>query len=550
MFATLQRRVCVRLIWLIGILILTLQPLMTVTARATDGLSIYNWWNERVFYEVFVRSFKDSDGDGIGDLQGLIDSLDYLNDGDPSTTDDLGIGGIWLMPIMQAESYHGYDVTDYELIDRDYGTMREMRRLVEEAHQRGIAVIVDLVINHTSDAHPWFQASARRHPLFRDWYVWSDRDPGFRGPNNQPVWHQRDGSYYYAVFWHRMPDLNLTNPLVTETLYDISAYWLNDIGVDGFRLDAVKHLVEEGSEQENTASTHAWLAAFNAHLDAVAPESLTVGEVWSTSYVVDDYVNNGAVDIAFEFDFALALLQAVRQGRNDAVTSLQNRALDLYPPGQYAIFLTNHDQNRVMSELRGNIGAAKVAASLLLTNPGVPFLYYGEEIGMTGIKPDERIRTPMLWDTTPRTAGFTTARNPWQPLSSDDPLAVSVAAQTGDPDSLLSHYRALIHLRNAHPALQTGSYRLVDSASRRVYAFLRQSGDDHLLVVINPDDEAQTEYTLSVTEAGLPDGASVEILYGDGEPASAHIQNGGFEAYRPYEMLPPHSTFILSFRSE
>ena len=191
------------------------------------------WWNDRVFYEVFLRSFQDSDGDGIGDIPGLIDRLDYLNDGDPETDSDLGITGIWLMPPAEAHSYHGYDVTDYYAIERDYGTLDDMRRLIREARRRGIAVIVDMVLNHSSSRHPWFIQSRTGEQAYADWYIWEDENPGYMGPWGAVAWHPAGGRHYYGVFWDGMPDLNLLNPAVTAEMYDIAAFWLRDIGVDG-----------------------------------------------------------------------------------------------------------------------------------------------------------------------------------------------------------------------------------------------------------------------------------------------------------------------------
>lgn len=514
-----------KLVLLLGILCF-IQPV-----AAQDDLP---WWNDRVFYEIFVRSFYDSDGDGIGDLQGVIEKLDYLNDGDPTTTTDLGITGIWLMPIMQSPSYHGYDVTDYRQVEVDYGTNEDFRRLMEEAHARGIAVVIDLVINHSSAQHPWFEASAGENPHYVDWYVWAEDDPGYRGPSRQQVWHARAGRYYYGVFWDQMPDFNLTNPEVTAELEGIARYWLDEMGADGFRVDAVKHLIEEGEEQENTESTMAWMEGFHRSIDAVDPDALVVGEIWSTNFIASRYVPNAA-DIVFDFDLATAFLSSVQQGRPDGARSLLNRALDLYPFGQYASFLTNHDQNRVMTQLRGDVDAAKVAASLLLTTPGVPFIYYGEEIGMTGQKPDELIRTPMQWDDTEDTAGFTTGR-PWQPLAQS---TVNVAAQTDDENSLLSHYRALIQLRNQHAALRTGAYVPLEAGSRQVFAFLRQTDDETLLVVINLDDRAVEEYGIVLD--GLP--GATETLYSTHEVDELIAGADGF--YRLSEMLPARSTFIF-----
>ena len=221
--------------------------------QGTDG---YPWWNDSVFYEIFVRSFKDSNGDGIGDLNGLIEKLDYLQ--------DLGVTGLWLMPIHPSPSYHGYDVTDYYSINPDYGTLDDFKRLVTEAKQRNIRIIIDYVLNHTSTEHPWFVASQDPQSPYRDWYVWSKTDPG------QEHWHRAaNGDYYYGFFGEHMPDLNYTNPEVTEKMNDVARFWLQDIGIDGLRLDAAKYLVEEGTVIQNSDSTHEWYKNFRPEYKAV-----------------------------------------------------------------------------------------------------------------------------------------------------------------------------------------------------------------------------------------------------------------------------------------
>jgi alpha-amylase len=509
------------------------------------------WWNERVFYQVFVRSFLDSDGDGIGDLRGLIDQLDYLNDGDPTTGAELGITGLWLMPIMPAASYHGYDVIDFYDVAPEYGTLDDVRELIAQAHARGIAVILDLPINHTSTQHPWFIASAAGDPAYADWYLWADEDPGYRGPQGQVVWHELGGRYYYGVFWGGMPDLNLENPEVTAALYDITRFWLEEVGVDGFRLDAIKHLIEDGRDQVHTEATRAWLRDYQNFIKSVNPNALTVGEVWDTSFRARDYVRDGAVDLVFEFDLADAMLQSARQGTNTAIASMQQRMIDLYPLNQFATFLTNHDQNRVMSVLAGNAGAARTAASLLLTAPGVPFIYYGEEIGLTGVKPDERIRTPMPWDATPVTAGFTEAARPWQPLASGHEDGVNVAAQRDDSTSLLNHYRALIDLRRSYPVLSVGGYHALEASPRSIYSFLRSGGEDTLLILINLSGQPVEEYALRMRGGPFTSLASAELLFGDSleDPVEIALPeltlNGDFAGYQPLPLLPAHSTTVI-----
>jgi glycosidase len=528
-----------------------------VGAAQPDSTAPLRWWNDRVWYEIFVRSFYDSDGDGIGDLQGVIEQLDYLNDGDPNTTDDLGITGIWLMPVTEATSYHGYDTLDYRDIEQDYGTLDDMRALLDAAHERGIAVIIDLVMNHTARAHAWFRESAGRDALYDDWYVWAEEDPGWRGPDGQVVWHPYAGRYFYGVFWDGMPDLNLTNPDVTAELYAINDYWLNDVGVDGFRLDAIKHLIEEGSEQEDTAATLAWLREYAAYIDRIAPDALLVGEVWSNMFTASDYVEDGLVDLVFEFDLASAMLQSVMNEDASGLITLQNRANEQYPLNQYASFLTNHDQNRVMSQLNGNHNHARTAASLLLLGGGVPFIYYGEEIGMTGVKPDERIRTPMQWDGTPTTAGFTTRRTPWQPLGDGVDSGITVANQTDDPDSLLSHYRALIHLRQQVPALAHGLAYSLETSDRGIYAALRIGEDTLALVLINLTSTAFTEFTIEARQSPLrgPLDAGDRTVFGSDLDPSFTMptlivnEQGGFDATQPLPRLDAYSTVVIELAS-
>ena len=227
-------------------------PAPNAAQEASDS-GAPDWKRGAVCYEIFVRSFYDSDGDGVGDLNGLIQKLDYINDGDPDSQRDLGARCIWLMPVAQSPSYHGYDVTNYYRVERDYGTNEDFKRLVVEAHQRGIRVLVDLVLNHASSEHPFFKdALLNADSPYRDWFVWSATHPGVRNPWGGDNWHRspvRD-EYYYGIFWEGMPDLNYENPEVTEAMQEAARYWLEDMGVDGFRLDAIKHIVENGQMQE------------------------------------------------------------------------------------------------------------------------------------------------------------------------------------------------------------------------------------------------------------------------------------------------------------
>ncbi len=525
----------------------TPRPTMTPQCVSWSDVSIdeeyLRWWNDAVFYEIFVRSFYDSDGDGIGDFNGIRQKLDYLNDGDPSTSQDLGVSGIWLMPINPSPSYHGYDVTDYFAVNPEYGTMEDFKNLLEEAHQRGIKVIIDLVLNHTSKEHPWFlEASQNPGSPYRDYYVWADKPPGFKSPWGSDVWHRTDNGYYYGIFWAGMPDLNYTNPQVTAEMQEVIRYWLEDVGVDGFRLDAIKHLIEEGEVQENTASTHAWWEGFYDYYTSINPEAFTVGEAWTSTSEVVKYIGD-EVNIAFEFDTAQAMIDSARSETNRYIQQAHQQVLASYPPLQFATFLSNHDQTRVMSELRNKVGQAKTAASLLLTGPGVPFLYYGEEIGQTGRKPDENLRTPMQW-TAEKNAGFTTADLPWR-RPQENYEEKNVAAQNADPDSLLQHYRALIHARNQHPALRRGDFLELPTSDRRIYTFLRTTADQTILVIMNLSKSAIQDYRLCLSTGPLSRGTAKEILQNAVVTRPALNGQGGFDSYQPLDELAPYTTYLI-----
>jgi len=503
------------------------------------------WWNDTVFYEVFVRSFYDSDGDGVGDLNGLIEKLDYINDGDPTTTDDLGATGIWLMPITVSPSYHGYDVVDYFRVDPEYGTNDDFKRLMEEAHARGIHVIIDFVMNHTSTEHPWFIESKDPDSNKRDWYVWSDEDPGFRGPWGQGVWHREAGAYYYGVFWSGMPDLNYANPDVTDAMFERVQFWMEEMEVDGFRLDAIKHIIEDGSLQENTFATHDWLEEFYTFYKEIDPNTFTVGEAWTSTEQVADYTGD-EVDIAFQFDLAEDILNGANSGIPAAFYKTQQNVYDSFPLNQYATFIANHDQNRVMSQLQEDEAKARLAASMLLTAPGVPFIYYGEEIGMVGVKPDEDIRLPMQWASNSPQVGFTEG-TPWRPAAADFPER-SVEHQDNDPDSLLSHYRALIHLRNEHEALRVGEWTQLEANSRRLYTFLRHTENETILVIMNfnRNPVMAEDYSLEMAEGWLREGVTAVSLYGTSTTTAPDANaDGSFTGYIPFDEIPPQSTHII-----
>jgi glycosidase len=476
------------------------QPVRTVAAEVgTSGPLVYcfgsctlcdpafslnfetHWWNDAVFYEIFVRSFYDSDGDGIGDFQGIVDKMDYLNDGDPETDTDLGITGIWLMPMMESPSYHGYDATDYYATEPDYGTMEDFEALLEAAHDRGIKVIIDFVMNHTSDQHPWFQQSVNTLGGYRDWYVWSETNPGFIGPWGQTVWHPRNGDYYYGLFWGGMPDLNYSHPPVKEAIFDIAEFWLAK-GVDGFRLDAIKYLDEDGTIMENTPETFELLEDFRTLYKNTDSEAVTVGEVWSNTESILPYVTEDRLDLCFDFDLAYGIIGGING--STALPIRQQLAViqEGYPKLQYATFLTNHDIDRIYNQLQAEDHKMKQAAFLYLTLPGVPFIYYGEEVGMLGVGAHENIRRPMQWTGNTNT-GFTTG-TPWNAPGGNYPTN-NVEDMQNDEASLLSTYRDLVHLRNEEEALRRGYLLDVEASSTEILSYARIVEEEALVMVAN-----------------------------------------------------------------
>ena len=504
----------------------------------------HDWAKGAVFYEIFVRSFADSNGDGIGDLQGLISKLDYLNDGNPATTTDLGIEGIWLMPVFESPSYHGYDTTDYETIERDYGTNADFKQLLDEAHRRGIRVIVDFVVNHTSSQHPWFveSASSPTSPK-RDWYVWSNTPLAWQQPwGGGSTWHSKDGGYYYGVFWGGMPDVNWNNPEAKNEMLRLARYWLQQ-GVDGYRLDATRYLVETGGGpgQADTPETHAALKDLATAVRTTKPDALLVAENWTTAPIIAKYYGStatitGGDEMPMNFNFPLsdAIVNGVNNGNSGPISAAMLDMRSLYPAGVLdAPFLTNHDQRRLASALGNSSLKMRNAAAVLLTLPGAPFLYYGEEVGIqngpTG--GDESKRTPMPWTAQ---GGFTTG-TPWFQYAPGLATA-NVATQTNDPNSLLWRYRTLIHARNSSPALRKGSLELLGSGSPTL-AFLRRTAEETVLVVHNVGDSYATTGAMHFPGAGF------EAIFTDG---SVPNPTGGSGAWRV--AMPPRSTGIWRVR--
>ncbi len=473
------------------------------------------WWREAVFYQVYPRSFQDSNGDGVGDLPGIIARLDHLNDGTPRS---LGVDAIWLSPFYPSPmADFGYDVSDYCDVDPTFGTLSDFDRLLDEAHARGIRVIIDLVPNHTSDRHPWFveSRSSRDNPK-RDWYIWAQPRSDGWPPNNWqsvfagvgPAWtfDEKTGQYYLHHFLPEQPDLNWWNPAVREAMDELLRFWL-DRGVDGFRLDVAHGLVKDPELRDNPRvragrrarqrdwdhpGVHEVLAGFRRTLDAYG-ERMAVGEVAVRDHARLMRYHGGAareLHLVFNFHF---LDQPWRAERfRDAVARVERAFADRAWP---CYTLSNHDRPRHAS--RFGLERARAAALMLLTLRGTPFLYYGEEIGMTDV-PIPRAqaldvagrdpeRTPMQWDASPG-AGFTTGA-PWLPIARAR-RRVNVAAARDDPRSLLSLYRRLIWFRKRSAALRRGRYRALRSPWG-VFAYVRETDDERLLVALNLQNRAR-----------------------------------------------------------
>ncbi|MBW7474143.1 DUF3459 domain-containing protein [Paenibacillus oenotherae] len=510
----------------------------TESNQPSSDTSVIDEQPSSVYYEIFVRAFADSNDDGIGDLNGLINKLDYLNDGDPSTDTDLGVEGIWLMPVNDSPSYHGYDVSDYYNIDPDYGTVEDMKRLMDEAHKRGIKIIMDLVVNHSSVEHPWFVDSATgKDSKYRDWYVWAEdqgREPnGASATNGGDAWHRNNDSHYMGVFWGGMPDLNFDNPDVRAEMIKIAKFWL-DQGLDGFRIDAAKHIYEDLQTDRNGDTTEKnvlWWQEFRTALQAVKKDVYLIGEVAENSPVPVAPYLNGGFDSGFNFGLAQNLLSVAGKEEDSNLANSLSRTHGMFSEvsgGQFvdAPFLSNHDQNRTMSVLRGNVDHARMAAAMLLTMPGNPFLYYGEEIGMFGQKPDEAIREPFIWNAGAKAGNGQTSWTPSQ-FNIDNPP--SVEAQQKDPNSLLSHYKKLIRIRASHAALRDGAIEGFETSNGAVVGFYRMTQAEKVLVLHNLSKDPQ-----EVVIAG--DSGMKEMIEALKEGSS--FQDGKVK-------LPPYSSVIL-----
>jgi alpha-amylase len=443
-----------------------------------------DWWRTAVFYELFVRSFQDSDGDGHGDIRGMINRLDYLA--------ELGIGGIWLMPIMEAsDNDHGYAVTDYSQVESTYGSMEDFQEFLDEAHARGIGVIIDFVVNHTSNTHPFFKDSASSNRSdYRHWYIWEREYPGrFKVPDcNQDAFIPAASGYYFAGFWETMPDLNYRNPSVKNYMYDHFRLWLN-LGIDGYRFDAVHHLIENGKNKPlDQPESFEIFQGFRDILNSYDNKFL-VCENSAPQYLGSDQFNSG-----FAFGINHYILNEIQQrNASNLASSIQGFASQIKNDAMYSWILSNHDWfagQRPFRTFGGDEKKVKAAASILLTAPGIPFIYYGEEIGMTSERDSERdysLRTPMQWDTTSN-AGFTT-ETPYRKLNSNW-ATYNLELEREDEASIFNHYKKLISIRNANPGLALADFKyLYNTRNRDVYSVIRRYGDETYIVLVNLAEE-------------------------------------------------------------
>jgi alpha-glucosidase len=494
--------------------------------------AVADWWQRAVFYEIYVRSFKDTNDDGIGDLNGITSKLEYLA--------DLGIDAIWITPFYPSPQVDfGYDIRDYQNVDPQYGTLADFDRLVKEAHQRGIRVICDMVLNHTSDQHPWFLESrpSRRSPR-RDWYIW--HDPRGDGPPNNwysafgpSAWtlDRKTGQYYYHFFHEAQPDLNWRNPAVERAMFDAVRFWLKR-GVDGFRLDTVNCLFEDPQLRDNpvlpsfrpgSKTEHAQELKYNGDLpeihdvlqrlrattDEFGKDRILIGEIWVKT--VEDlmrYYGLNHDEVHLAFDFFLSSVPSLDAAAFRANVESAERALK----GRLIAYMLNsHDMPRSYDRYGNgphNDRIAKLLATMLLSLSGAPFIYYGEEIGMVttepatpeevldplgkcywpAIKGRDGERTPMQWDSSPN-AGFTRGR-PWLGIP-PSAAARNVATESADPLSLLNFYRRAIRLRRSSPALHSGKYLSLEN-DPHIVAYRREAAGQTVLVALNMSAKKQS----------------------------------------------------------
>lgn len=443
------------------------------------------WAKESIFYEIFVRSFYDSDGDGIGDFNGVAEKLDYI--------ETLGADALWLMPFNESPSYHGYDTTNYYNVNSDYGSLEDLKDLIDEAHSKDIKIIMDLVINHSSSEHPWFKKALENQEAYKDYFVWATPfdSLGENGEWGQKIWHSKNTKdYYMGIFWQEMPDLNLRNPKVREEMKAIAKFWI-DLGVDGFRLDASKHI-----DHENSKYTHLWWNEFNNYVKSLNSEIYLVGENWDSNVnVIAPYFDY--MDSSFNFSFSDLIIKTVN---NQTYQNILEEQLEMHE--KYAeisenfidaTFIRNHDMSRTQSEVFDNKDKAKLAAAIHLTLPGTPFIYYGEELGQKGKKPDEHIREPFDWYASAEGKGMTNMiRSGFNKVEkftkSNDGISLEEASE--DPESLFNYYKKLIEIRKHHSEFFYSDYQIID-LDENILAYT-VGRDEKIIVFHNIHSKPQT----------------------------------------------------------
>ncbi len=471
--------------------------------------------NNRVFYEIFVSSFSDSDGDGIGDLKGILNRLDYLNDGDPQSGKSLGVEGLWLTPVFSSPSYHKYDVTDYYTIDPSFGTMEDLKALVDACHERGMLLILDMPINHTGKEHRWFTSFRNAHRTqndrnpYYDFYVWAqegDSLPAGRHFARVPG----SSLLYEANFADSMPELNFDNEEVRKAMLDVALCYL-DLGVDGFRFDAAKYIYLG----DNARSVDFW-RWYTGELKKVKPDVYTVAEVWDGDGIIDQYL---PVFSCFNFTLSQVdglIADTAKGGNANRFTAVIRNYLDrLEASGGDAratLFIANHDTDRAAGYLTVASGMMKMAANLYILSPGSPFIYYGEEIGLRGSRgganTDANRRLAMLWgdgDTVQDPPG--TTYNP----ESQTPYTVQDLYPMGG--GILQYYKRLLMLRKANPEIARGTYEPLQLEGTKVGGFRSTWNGSSVVVLHNP---SKSDQKLDLAAAGL-DGLTLEAVIGQGE---------------------------------
>lgn len=476
-----------------------------------------NWQvddNHRVFYEIFVGSFSDSNGDGIGDLRGIINRMDYLNDGKPTSGLSLGVEGIWLTPIFTSPSYHKYDVTDYYQVDPQFGTMEDLQELISLCHERGVKVILDLPINHTSTQHKWFSnfrsAHLTQNPrnIYYDYYTWLEEDaavPAGRVFAKVPGRTLR----YEANFSETMPELNFDSEAVRQAVLDVALYYLN-MGVDGFRFDAAKYIYYG----DNARSVDFW-DWYIGEMRKVKPDVYTVAEVWDGEGVIDQYI---PVTNCFNFttsQTAGLIAETAAGGDVNRYTAYMesyiHRISAMSDTAMNILFVSNHDMDRAAGYLTMASGRMKVAASLYLLSPGSPFIYYGEEIGLRGSRgganTDANRRMAMLWGD-----GDTVANPEGTTYTKQSTYTVKDLARMSD--SLLNHYKQLIMIRQANPEIARGEYRALKFTDTKVGGFTATWNGRTVAVIHNTTERDQKVDLSQTTDLGF---ATVAAVAGAGQ---------------------------------